>query len=276
VDTGASGLFVNKALAEHVGLKPSAEAKFTGIGDAGAQSGYVAYADSIRIGSLEFRNCLVEVSDKKDVVGLDGLIGSDVFKDYLVTLDYAMRKMTLAQLPPLPNESSESTGSLSTDSGESSWQSEPQDRYVSPTMKDYFPVLRRFHYLIIPAMLNGKAQKLFVIDTGAFATSISPEAAREVTKVHREGQLRVRGISGEVSKVQTSDSIMFQFADFRQLNTNIVTFDMSHLSESAGMEISGFLGNSLLRELTIHIDYRDGLIKFDYDPKYGNHNYEIP
>jgi hypothetical protein len=35
------------------------------------------------------------------------------------------------------------------------------------------------------------------------------------------------------------------------------------------MEISGFLGANTLDQLTIHIDYRDGLVKFDYDPNRG-------
>jgi hypothetical protein len=37
------------------------------------------------------------------------------------------------------------------------------------------------------------------------------------------------------------------------------------------MEISGFLGANTLDLLTIHIDYRDGLVKFDYDPKRNSH-----
>jgi hypothetical protein len=35
------------------------------------------------------------------------------------------------------------------------------------------------------------------------------------------------------------------------------------------MEISGLLGATTLDLLTIHIDYRDGLVKFDYDPNRG-------
>jgi hypothetical protein len=37
------------------------------------------------------------------------------------------------------------------------------------------------------------------------------------------------------------------------------------------MEISGFLGANTLNQMTIHIDYRDGLVKFEYDPKRGYH-----
>ena len=42
--------------------------------------------------------------------------------------------------------------------------------------------------------------------------------------------------------------------------------DLSSFSNDAGVEISGFIGLPALRLMTIHIDYRDGLMKFDYDP----------
>jgi hypothetical protein len=35
------------------------------------------------------------------------------------------------------------------------------------------------------------------------------------------------------------------------------------------MEISGFIGATTLSQCTIHIDYRDGLVKFDYNPLRG-------
>jgi hypothetical protein len=37
------------------------------------------------------------------------------------------------------------------------------------------------------------------------------------------------------------------------------------------MEVSGLIGADILQDLTIHLDYRDGLVKFDYDPKRGFH-----
>jgi hypothetical protein len=50
---------------------------------------------------------------------------------------------------------------------------------------------------------------------------------------------------------------------------NVTTFDMSGISRGVGMDVSGFLGASTLNVLTIFIDYRDGLMKFEYDPNRG-------
>jgi len=68
--------------------------------------------------------------------------------------------------------------------------------------------------------------------------------------------------------------LLFRFGGIQQQNNDLYSFDTTGLSKGAGFEISGFLGSTVLRQLTISIDYRDGLIKFDYDPRHGNHNFE--
>jgi|SRR5579872_97533 len=276
VDSGASGLLISRAVAERSGLKPTARTQVWGIGDQGAQGGFVAQVDSIRVGSLEFQNCTVIVTDRKEVLGIDGLIGTDVFSNFLITLDYPMDKMHLGQLPPRPNETA-SAATLNTDSGDQSVgtaksASGPQDRYIDSSMKDYVGFFRAGHDIIIPVTLNHKVEHLFLVDTGNFSSSISPETAREITKVQGGAPLSVMGMSGKVAKVSTGDKIVFQFAGIQQQNNNLISYDTTGMSRYAGFEISGFLGSTILNELTIYIDYRDGLIKFDYDEHHGHHN----
>lgn len=278
IDTGASGLFIGRAIAERAGLKPVEHIKVGGVGDQGLAGAYTAYADSIRVGSLEFRDCLVEVSDRKDVITSDGLIGADVFSNYLVTLNYPGRKLSLSPLPPSPAEKEAAT-SLETSTADQSAGSNatgspaqsngPPDRYISPTMKDYSLVFRSGHMLLIPTVLNHKVQRLFLLDTGAFSSFISPQVAGEVTKVHGGAPVIVRGLNGEVAKVSTSDKVVLQFGGIEQENNDLLAFDTSNISKAAGLDVSGLLGDTVLQQLTIHIDYRDGLIKFDYDPRHN-------
>ncbi len=279
VDTGASGVIINRAIAERAGLKAIARFQIGGVGDQGPQGAYVAHVDSIRVGSLEFRDCMVEVTDRRDILSMDGLIGTDVFSSYLVTLDYPMRKFLLSQLPPRPTDGTGTAATLDTDGGNQdggatgAGSAQPQDRYISPMMKDYSPFFRSGHDIIVPTRLNGKTDRLFLVDTGAFSSAISPEAARAVTKVHGGDPGSVRGLSGDVAKVSFSEAVLFQFAGIQQQNNDLYSFDTSGMSRGAGLEISGFLGSTVLRQLTISIDYRDGLIKFAYDPRHGNHNF---
>lgn len=79
VDTGADGILIGRAAAERAGLKRLAYQPVSGMGDTGQQGGYTALADQIRIGDLEFEDCVVRVTDAATpVVGQDGLIGTDV------------------------------------------------------------------------------------------------------------------------------------------------------------------------------------------------------
>jgi predicted aspartyl protease len=281
VDTGASGLIINRAIAERAGLKPLGRVQLGGVGDQAPQGGYIAHVDSIRIGTLEFRDCTAEVTDRKDILTMDGLIGTDVFSNYLITLDFPMRKFLLSQLPPRPTDATGAVATLNTEAGDhgagttgaAGASAQPQDRYISPTMKDYVGFFRAGHEVLVPTRLNGKTERLFLVDTGAFSSSISPDTAREVTKVHGNSPGTIRGLSGDVAKVSFGEAVLFQFGGIQQQNNDLYSFDISNLSRGAGLEISGFLGSTVLRQLTISIDYRDGLIKFDYDPRHGNHNF---
>src|SRR6202049_1690934 len=95
LDTGAGGIMVSRKVAEKAGLTPISAVHFGGIGDKGLQSGYTAVADHIRIGELEFQDCVVAVSDKGSVADEDGLIGADVLGAYLIDIDLPGMRLQL-------------------------------------------------------------------------------------------------------------------------------------------------------------------------------------
>jgi predicted aspartyl protease len=285
VDTGADGLFISRSIARQAGLQEFSTTEIGGVGDEGRKAAYTAYVDSISIGSLEFHDCAVTVMDSRNVVGIDGLIGANVFSRFLVTLDYPMRKIELGPLPPRPQDTAASPPSLATDTEENSANENaghedkeqprpvaakgPHDRYIAPEMADWTKVYRMGDKLLIPAALNQTVERLFVLDTGAFSTVISPEAARAVTKVHKDYGMQVSGVDGKVKQVYSTGKVTFDFANLRQPAEQVVAFDTSELSKHMGLEISGFLGINTLGQLQVKIDYRDALVKFEYDPKRG-------
>ena len=285
IDTGASGLVISRSVANRAGLKQFSRTETGGIGSGGRKAAYTAFADDIKIGSLEFRDCQVDVIDERNVADSDGLIGMDVFSRFLITLDYPMRKLVLAPLPKRPEDTAPLKPTLETNTAEDDDDSSapaetpssaprpappgPRDRYVAPEMKDWVHVYRIGHNLLLPAALNSSKPKMFILDTGAFSTTISPEVAHEVTKVHAADNIKVHGISGQVDKVYTADNITFQFANVSQKVQDVVAFATPSISKSLNMEISGFIGYTALSQMTINIDYRDGLLKFSYDPNRG-------
>ena len=145
----------------------------------------------------------------------------------------------------------------------------PYDRYIAPEMKNWTLVYRVGHDLLLPASLNNGPPKLFIVDTGAFSTTVTPEVAREVTKVHSQDNIIVHGVSGKVDKVYTADSITFRFANISQKVDGVVAFATPGLSKNLNMEIGGFIGITALGQMTVSIDYRDGLMKFAYDANRG-------
>ncbi len=268
IDTGASGLYINSALAQRAGLKPIARTQIGGIGDNGPQGGYVAEADSIKIGGLEFRNCPVEVSDRRNVVGDDGLIGMNVFSQFAVTLDFPWRKLTLGPLPPYPGNAAAPV-ELNTEGQRTTSDSDPHDRYVAAEMKDWMKVYRSGHALIIPGLVDSKKEDLFMIDTGSQKTVISPAAAQAVTKIHTDDAMTFQGVQGKVKKLYYANDVAVQFGNLLQKNARMTVFDLSGPTRGLGTEVSGLLGQDTLGVLVIHIDYRDGLMKFEYSADRG-------
>src|SRR5579864_4540106 len=150
VDTGITGVLLNKKKAERVGVKKIAQTILRGLGDEGDREAYEAVADRVQIGNVVFADCTISVSNKKALLDEDGIIGPAVFSEFLVTLDFRNQKLRLDQLPggrPDPEQS--------------------YDRIVSPEVGSFIPVYRRGDGLLIPARINDTGPLLFVLDTGA-------------------------------------------------------------------------------------------------------------
>jgi len=247
LDTGASGVLIPRWAADRAGVARLADATFGGFGDnIKSPRGYLGIAERLRIGDVEFHDALIKASDQEVVGTADGLIGTDVFSEFLITLDFAGRKLRLDRLP-----------------GYQPGDEELHDRVVNTGMRNFVPVFRFGHMLLVPTRVNDSRDVHFVLDTGSAKTLISYEMAEEAGKLSRDDRTRINGISGQVADVYQTGDLFLQFGGFRQKNLGMTAFDMWEQSRRAGTEISGFLGLPLLNLFTLTIDYRDGLVNFD-------------
>jgi TolA-binding protein/predicted aspartyl protease len=262
VDTGSTGILVSKRIAEKAGISAIVKTDVHGIGDKGAAGGFVGVADSIKIGDLEFKGCHIGVMERNSVAEEDGLIGADIFSHYLVGIDFPDMKLNLTPLPAMPPPSDTEKALVAKYPKIAGFR----DRYIAPELKEYTLIFRFGHMLLIPTRINELPWKLFLIDTGAFSDTISPEAAREVTKVRGDSNIQVKGLNGAVKNVFTADNLTLTFSRFRQPARDMVAFDTTGFSNSSGVEISGMLGFAMLYQMEVKIDYRDGLVDFGYDP----------
>jgi len=223
---------------------------------------------------MEFRNCPIKVTDDSSVVHEDGLIGSDVFENFLVEIDFPDEKLKLSELPKRPGDEQRELSLFSADSqplqDEHMDENASLDRYIAPEMQSFTRVYRFGHLLLIATSIGDVPPKFFVLDSGAVGNLISPSAAEEVTKVRRRKDILVTGIGGRVNDIYTAKKANIRFGHLAQQNQEIIAFDTAPQSDGAGIEISGFLGFQTLGMLDITIDYRDGLVNFSYDPKKWN------
>ncbi len=262
IDTGAGGILLSRKAAARLRLVHDEKFVVGGVGDQGGIESAAAHVESIRIGGVEFKNCPITILEKSDKLGVDGLIGTDFFRKYLVTLDFPARKVKLGSLPKRPDETAENTSEAKDDKVPVF-----HDRYIAPEMKDWTMVWRSGHDLLLPVSIGGATDKLFVIDTGAGLMSISPAAAREVTKVHGDFDTRVFGVSGEVDHVYETQRFVVTFGHVRLHVRSMTAMDNTGISNDEGFEVSGFMGAPVLNRLALQIDYRDNLVNLNYDEK---------
>ncbi len=233
MDTATSGLFITRALAEANGLQQGANDP-TGT----------VHADSVHIGPLEFRDCMVGVNDAPFPGKADGMIGTDIFASYLVTINTRDARLTLDPLPP-------QAGVL------------PGDRAAPPKLADYTPVYHRRQYLLVPVLLNNKTRKLFVLDSGMRFSTMTLETAHSISSTKANFTNVMQNSSGAPLQVYR-DNFDFQFANLSLPHQNhVIEWDVSAIDHNAGMEVAGLLGFDMLHSLTLHLDYRDGLVKFE-------------
>jgi predicted aspartyl protease len=225
IDTGASGIVITRGAALFLGITREDATLTGGIGDKGNVNTSIAHVASIKIGAIEFTNCPVQILEKWNVVDADGLIGGDVFEDSLLTLDFPKQELRIA---PLPRRLALSGTQIEDQPGEA------YDPYVAPGMAKWNSIYRSGHDLLMRTRIvetkrvkdeSAWKERLFLLDTGSGANFISPAAAAEVTKVSRDRDLSVSGISGKVNEVYLASKFTLDFAGLRLNLPNMRAID---------------------------------------------------
>jgi Tfp pilus assembly protein PilF len=252
LDTGASGITITRRVAEKAQVVKIADMDLSGLGDERDPTGYVGFAERIRVGEVEFHNCVVHVSDRAFSSDSEGLIGTDIFERFLINLDFRKREL---RLEPLPGPA---------------WDGrEAVDRYKGPELSGFSQVFRFGHELLIKTLVGESGSGLFLLDTGSSENLIAPEVARSVARVHGTDRFVMNGVSGKVKNLQSANEVTLAFAGYRQLIRDLLSLDFSGISRDAGTEVSGILGLPVLILFDLTIDYRDGMVKFVYNPPPG-------
>lgn len=243
LDTGAGGIVINANLAARFHIKRLAAATVSGLGDGGDTRGYVGIAERVRVGPVEFRDAVVTVSESPSVGGEQGLLGTDIFEQFLVTLDLPNGVVRLEPFAGIADD-------RPTDRG---FQSDPyMDR-----------IYRIGHMLMVPTSVSGADPAMFVIDTGASQTLIGRDFAAELARMRSAASMPLRGVSGQIDEVDAADDLKFRFGGFSVRCLDTLSINLKRHDDDVGMEVAGFLGFPILKLFSITLDYRNGLVKFE-------------
>lgn len=237
IDSGATGpfpLYVSERLAERLGLQLSREVQ--PVGDSavgpGAPTYRVAILGRFTVGGITLDNVEVGVTSVVDGLGghlgtqVDAIVGQNFLRGRTVAFDYGRCTVEFDALPGDPAAA--------------------------------FPI--RFAstkpLLLVDAIIGRGVAAVMEVDTGASASSISPDAARRA-RLNARGEGVMHGAAGQVTVGFAPMQLRFA-GQRRQLPRVAILGAIDGIAESAGARIDGIIGGDMLSGNRLTVDHANG------------------
>jgi len=242
LDTGSRGILINRHQAASLDLEPLTKINIGGFGGGPAQPAQLMLAPQARInGELAFANVLVEVGRNRMVEGVDGLIGTDLLRHFLVTCDGPKRQLVLT-----PFEDS---------TGEEGAGGHPWARWEASTPGGGFDRVRRLGHLLLVEDRTAKHAQ-WVLDTGAGYSIAHDDLPSLIGET-----VSLVGVSGSAAVRRKEQPLRYNITGTAAFTRDVVTTDLDPLSRHYGVRLAGFLGFPVLRNKVITLDARDGTLR---------------
>jgi tetratricopeptide (TPR) repeat protein len=273
-DTSYGGIQLKLATAQHLHLQPLVKVSYSQSYKAGRLHYNLVQLDSIRIGAVEFKNCIALVIDEPgsgyssqydqsiNPSGTVGNIGSMFFSDFLITMDSSKHQLGLAPLPPITathdrdglplwSDVSRSGGDAVPSMNGGSWGQ--YNRTITPEMSNWTTTVQYHDRLWLPTVIGPGPAVLFELEFSEPWERVSGDAAANTARLET---LTQRGSAPPFR------GYFFEFAGlfFPVSSWTSVRFD--EFSKHLKLETSGTLGQAALRQTTFTLDLRDHLVQF--------------
>ena len=254
LDSGSSGIVVKRKYAKSANVPLFGLEKTRGLGDEGDRDTQIGLADTVEIGNLVFENYPISFAGSNISLAEDGLIGTDVFSRFLITLDFNDKKMLLDQLPDPPGIGENDSYSVY----DYDWPPGPERNGYSP--------FRFMHgKVLVPSVINGQEKVHLILDTGASYNVFSHQLADKVNYTDLPN-MRLGGVSGAIKDIRRVEEITISLAEIEQGSHQTMAIDLGNVSHALGTEIGGLVGYPFLQRCVIFLDYRTGSLKIIPDP----------
>jgi len=234
IDTGATETVVTEKLATKLGLKKIATNIMHGVGGEGKLDSPIFRADSLKLGDVTLKNLpLGTLSNPILDQVLDGIIGTPMLADFVITIDYPRSRIELAKKAP-------ETGTA-------------------------VPVWCFSGLLLIPVEVNGQYKGNFLIDTGADTTMLAQAMAANLgVNKNTPGaalNLPIGGVGGLDDGVLMVPGVTMKSPLETKRFDVLLAVDLKDMSSLIQTELSGVLGYDSLKDYRLTIDYRKAEIR---------------
>jgi predicted aspartyl protease len=236
IDTGATQTVVSERLAETLGLQPITTTVVFGIGGVGKVETKIYKMDELTAGDVKVKNTPVgSFNDPLISQFADGILGTSIFSDFIVTVDYPSNQLLLSK-----------------------------KRTSAPAEAEVLPVWFFSNLLLLPLDVNGKRGN-FIIDTGAVTTVLSHSMAAQLgVNENTPGakiDLGIAGVGGFEGVVLKVPDVTFTTPKNTEVFPQVVAIDLKQISKMIGTEVAGILGYDFLSDYKLTLDYNAGELR---------------
>ena len=230
IDTGATQTVISEKLANDLGLQPITSTVVFGIGGAGKVDTKLYKIKEVSIGDVKVNNVPVGTFNDPLISQLaDGILGSAIFSDFIITVDYPAGQLRLNRKRPSATAGTET-----------------------------LPVWYFSNLLLVPLDVNGKRGN-FIVDTGAVTTVISHSMAAQLgVNENTPGakiDMGITGVGGFEGVVLKVPNVTFKTPRNSEVFPQVVSIDLKQISKMIGTEVSGVVGFDFLSDYKLTLDY---------------------
>ncbi|WP_160164642.1 aspartyl protease family protein [Pedosphaera parvula] len=108
---------------------------------------------------------------------------------------------------------------------------------------------------LVNAVVNGQPG-VFILDTGAEFTSITPEFAGKLGLSEPDSSARFTKISSTGQKIQNVPISSFRLGGLEYFNFYAAIINLNHINQALHSQIAGIIGNNLLNQTAYTIDWK--------------------
>lgn len=235
LDSGAQHIVLDKHAAARLGHSAGSALELVGLGAVSKHCARVA-SGALEFGDLILPGCDILIVDGKILDGIDGVIPTSLFADFLVRLDVPGKVLDLDRYPTQPPVQDES----------------------------YLPARAEHSLFFLHTVLNGSQPGYVLLDTGATYNAVSPAAARVSRNYWNPSSgIALRGGTGDTEGFPLPPGVRFRCGS-RVLSADpAVVVNLADFASHYPFEVTGVLGYPALRTSIVTMNYRDGLVRIE-------------